>query len=118
MFAFIKKEFYHIFRDVRSMVILFGMPLAMVLLFGFAITNDITNAKIAVLDNSKDVNTKQIIQKLLSSGYFILEDYLDDPNEIEKVFTVILYNGQIWEFTNNEVTATPNFTMGRGRNEV
>ena len=87
MFAFIKKEFYHIFRDVRSMVILFGMPLAMVLLFGFAITNDITNAKIAVLDNSKDVNTKQIIQKLLSSGYFILEDYLEDPTEIEKVFT-------------------------------
>lgn len=87
MFAFIKKEFYHIFRDVRSMVILFGMPLAMVLLFGFAITNDITNAKIAILDNSKDVKTKQIIQKLLSSGYFILEDYLEDPEQIEQVFT-------------------------------
>jgi len=33
--------------------------------------------------------------------------------EIEKIFTVILYNGQIWEFTNDEITATPNFTMGR-----
>ncbi len=87
MLAFIKKEFYHIFRDYRSMVILFGMPLAMVLLFGFAITNDITNAKIAVLDNSRDVETRKIIQKLTSSGYFILEDYLEDQSEIEKAFT-------------------------------
>ena len=46
---------------------------------------------------------------------FLVTEY---GSEIEKVFTVILYNGQIWEFTNNEVTATPNFTMGRGRNEV
>ena len=46
---------------------------------------------------------------------FLVTEY---GSEIEKIFTVILYNGQIWEFTNNEVTATPNFTMGRGRNEV
>lgn len=68
------------------MVILFGMPLVMVLLFGFAITNDITNAKIAILDNSKDDVTRQITQKLVSSGYFILEDYLEDQSDIEKVF--------------------------------
>ncbi len=87
MKAFIKKEFLHIFRDYRSMVILFGMPLVMVLLFGFAITNDITNARIAVLDNSKDVVTRQIIQKLVSSGYFILENNITNQNEIENVFT-------------------------------
>lgn len=87
MKAFIKKEFFHIFRDHRSMVILFGMPLVMVLLFGFAITNDITNAKIAILDNSKDNVTREISQKLVSSGYFILQDYLEDQSDIEKVFT-------------------------------
>lgn len=42
---------------------------------------------------------------------FLVTEY---GTEIEKVFTVILYNGQIWEFTNKEVTATSNFTMGRG----
>lgn len=87
MFAFIKKEFYHIFRDYRSMVILFGMPLVMVLLFGFAITNDIKNARIAILDNSKDIVTKQITQKLISSGYFILEKNITNHNEIERAFT-------------------------------
>jgi ABC-2 type transport system permease protein len=86
MFAFIKKEFFHIFRDYRSMVILFGMPLVMVLLFGFAITNEITNARIAILDKSKDIRTNEIVHKLLSSGYFILEDYIEDESQIEQVF--------------------------------
>lgn len=86
MKSFIKKEFFHIFRDTRTMVILFGMPLVMVLLFGFAITNDITNAKIAVYDKSKDVVTRQIIHKLVSSGYFLLEENIKDESEIEKVF--------------------------------
>lgn len=93
MFAFIKKEFFHIFRDARSMVILFGMPLVMVLLFGFAITNDIKNAKIAILDHSKDIITTQITQKLISSGYFLLEKNIINQNEIEQAFT----EGQIKE---------------------
>ena len=87
MRAFIKKEFFHIFRDYRSMVILFGMPLVMVLLFGFALTNDVNNARIAVLDNSKDIVTNQIIQKIVSSGYFILEENIDSQVGIEEIFT-------------------------------
>lgn len=86
MWAFIQKEFYHIFRDYRSMVILFGMPVVMVLLFGFAITNDINNAKIGILDHSKDVVTREITQKLLSSGYFMLEANLESNDEIEFYF--------------------------------
>lgn len=84
--GFIIKEFYHIFRDVRSMLILFGMPIVQVLLFGFAITNDMKNAKIAILDNSKDVVTQEITQKILSAGYFVLEKNLTSVNEIEKEF--------------------------------
>jgi ABC-2 type transport system permease protein len=86
MKGFIIKEFYHIFRDVRSMIILFGMPLVQVLLFGFAISNDVKNAKIAVLDHSKDYATREITQKLLSSGYFILSRELSSENEIENAF--------------------------------
>ena len=36
--SFVKKEFYHIFRDVRTILILLGLPIAQILLFGFAIT--------------------------------------------------------------------------------
>lgn len=86
MWAFIKKEFLHIFRDYRTMLILFGMPIAQVLLFGFAITNDITNAPIAVLDHSKDVVTREITQKLVSSGYFMLVENLKNSEDIHKAF--------------------------------
>jgi len=83
MWAFIKKEFFHIFRDYRTMLILFGMPVVQVLLFGFAITNDINNAHIAILDHSKDVVTREITRKLLSSHYFLLDRYLKSNNDIE-----------------------------------
>ena len=48
--GFVKKEFYHIFRDKRSLFILFGMPIAQILLFGFAITNEINNVQYVSYD--------------------------------------------------------------------
>jgi len=84
--GFLKKEFYHIFRDKRSLIILFGMPIAQVLLFGFVITNEIKNVKIGILDHSKDYVTKEITSKLLSSDYFILDKNLKSDNEIEQIF--------------------------------
>ncbi len=57
--GFIKKEFYHIFRDKRSLFILFGMPVAQILLFGFAITNEINNVDIAVLDYARDTESQK-----------------------------------------------------------
>ncbi|MFD2518287.1 ABC transporter permease [Salinimicrobium flavum] len=84
--GFVKKEFYHIFRDKRSMFILFGMPIAQILLFGFAITNEINNVEIGILDKSKDHETLQIIDKINASGYFTIENVVDNENEIEAVF--------------------------------
>lgn len=86
MKGFIIKEFYHIFRDVRTMIILFGMPVVQILLFGFALTNEIKNARIAVLDYSKDEVTAQLIAKITSSGYFILEENLASEDQIEDKF--------------------------------
>lgn len=84
--GFIKKEFKHIFRDVRTMLILFGMPVIQVLLFGYVITNEIKDIKIAILDNSKDAVTQEITNKIVSSGFFILEKNLISENEIEQSF--------------------------------
>lgn len=84
--GFVKKEFYHIFRDRRSLFILFGMPIVQVMLFGFAITNEINNVDIAILDHSKDTSTKEIIEKISASKYFSVKDYLDNENEIETAF--------------------------------
>jgi len=86
MKGFIIKEFYHIFRDVRSMVILFGMPVIQVLLFGFAISTEIRNAPVAILDHSNDMVTQQITNKLLSSGFFIRGGGITGENQIHDVF--------------------------------
>lgn len=84
--GFVKKEFYHIFRDKRSMFILFGMPIAQIMLFGFAITNEINNVNIAILDKSKDVETKLLINKISASKRFKIEDEVSNENQIEAVF--------------------------------
>lgn len=84
--GFVKKEFYHIFRDRRTMLVLFGMPLIMMLLFGFVITNEIRNARIAVLDLSHDPTTMEIINKIASSGYFRIDEILTSDKDIESIF--------------------------------
>lgn len=84
--AFLKKEFLHIVRDKRTLFILFGMPIAQVILFGFAITNEVNQAKIAILDKSKDEATHAIIDKMLSSGYFELTQAIESGSQLEEVF--------------------------------
>ena len=85
-YGFVIKEFLHIFRDKRTLIILFGMPVVQILLFGFAITNEIKDANIAILDLSKDATTQKITNKILSSKYFLLYQNLNTFDEIEKVF--------------------------------
>jgi ABC-2 type transport system permease protein len=84
--GFVQKEFYHIFRDTRSLFILFGMPIAQILLFGFAITNEINNVDIAILDHSKDATTQEIINKIASSKYFSINQLIEKESDIESVF--------------------------------
>lgn len=84
--GFVVKEFYHIFRDYRTLLILFGMPAVQLLLFGYVITNEIKDAKIAIYDQSHDEVTRTLSEKILSSGYFLLEQNLTGYHEIEPVF--------------------------------
>ncbi len=84
--AFVKKEFYHIWRDKRTMFILLGMPVVQIVIFGFALTNEVKNAKIAVLDNSKDAATASLTSQLNSSRFFDLEKNLVTYNQVEEEF--------------------------------
>lgn len=85
-FAFVRKEFRHILRDRRTLLILFGMPVAQVLLFGFVLTNEIKNASIALLDEARDEGSIALTNKLLSSGYFRLDQALASESELEPAF--------------------------------
>lgn len=84
--GFVIKEFKQIYRDTRTLMVLFGMPVIMLILFGFAIRNEVTNANIAVLDFSKDEVTREIIRKLEASKAFELSDYLESYDEVEQRF--------------------------------
>lgn len=84
--AFVKKEFLHILRDRRTLLILFGLPFVQVLLFGFALTNEIKNANIALLDYDHGTHSQQITNRLLSSGYFRLQSTMRSNRDMEKAF--------------------------------
>jgi ABC-2 type transport system permease protein len=84
--GFIRKEFLHIFRDFRTLIILFGMPMAQILIFGFVIRNEIQDVKIAILDESKDRVTREITSRLLASGFFRIDEYISSPEELEAIF--------------------------------
>jgi len=84
--AFVKKEFYHIFRDRWTMIILLVLPIMMLILFGFMITTEVKNTKFAIYDPSHDVATQGIVNKLSTSDYFIFKGYLDSPEQIDGVF--------------------------------
>jgi len=83
---FVKKEFLHIFRDYRTLFILFGIPAAQILIFGYAVSTDIKNAGVAFLDLSHDEVTQKLTDKIISSGFFKKTDNLLNYNDIDKVF--------------------------------
>jgi len=85
-FGFVVKEFFHIFRDKRSLIILLGMPIAQILIFGYVLNNEVRNVPIAVLDMAHDPMSRKAIDKIVSSGYFILDSYLNSADEIEAAF--------------------------------
>lgn len=67
---FIIKEAKHILRDKRTMLILFGMPIIMMLIFGFAIRNDVKDVRTVLVTSSADILTQKVVTTLNASEYF------------------------------------------------
>ena len=81
--SFIVKETRHILRDKRTMLILFGMPIVLMLLFGFAITTDVRNVRTVVVTSSMDYQTNKTIERLSSSEYFTIVATVSTPHDAE-----------------------------------
>ncbi len=77
---------YHILRDTRTLVILFGMPVALVLIFGYTITNEFKGATLAVLDHSKDELSGELIKRITASGHFELITVLETNDQLNEAF--------------------------------
>lgn len=82
--AIIQKEFLHIIRDSRSLVIVFLLPIMMVLLYGYAITFDIKEIRLGILDEDRTPISRELVQKLTSSNYFKITAELKSRHEIEE----------------------------------
>ena len=83
-FSFVLKETKHILRDKRTMLMLFGMPIVMMLLFGFAVTNDVRNVRVVIVMSNADNATQQVADRLAASEYFTITKVVATPNEAEK----------------------------------
>lgn len=81
--GFVIKETKHILRDKRTMLILFGMPTVLMIIFGFAITNDVKNVRTVVVTSSTDHLTQQAIDRLAASEYFNIVKTVDTPQDAE-----------------------------------
>lgn len=84
--GFVKKEFFHIYRDKRTLLFLFGIPIAQIFIFGYVINMEVNNYEIAILDKSKDNVTIEITNKILSSKYYIRRENITSDVEIEELF--------------------------------
>lgn len=83
-FSFVLKEAKHILRDKRTMLMLFGMPIMLMLLFGFAVTNDVRNVRTIVVASSIDDATQQATKRLAASDYFTILAQVSTPAEAER----------------------------------
>ena len=86
LIAFIRKEFYHVFRDRRTLLILFGIPIAQIILFGQALSSEVKNIGIAVLDEANNTYSQEITHRLQASPYFKLKDPLFRYDQVEDQF--------------------------------
>lgn len=75
--SFVGKEFNHILRDTRTLMVLLVMPVVMIVLFGFALSTEIKDVKVAVYDPSRDAATARLIAQIDASDYFTVTDMLD-----------------------------------------
>jgi ABC-2 type transport system permease protein len=76
--VFVRKEWLHILRDKKTLFILFGMPVAQILIFGFALSNEVKN--------SRDFTTKQLIARIDASQYFDITEFIESERQLESVF--------------------------------
>ena len=82
--SFIIKEAKHIVRDKRTMLILFGMPIIMMLLFGYAVRNDVRNVRTVIVMSNTDYVTQQAVDRLSASEYFTITQLVATPVEAEQ----------------------------------
>lgn len=84
--SFVGKEFNHILRDTRTLMVLIVMPVVMIVLFGFALSTEIKDVKVAVYDPSRDAATSRLVSQIDASEYFTVTAFLDGEDGVLEAF--------------------------------
>jgi ABC-2 type transport system permease protein len=84
--TFVRKEFAHVLRDRKTLLILFGMPVVQILIFGFALTSEVKNSRVLIIDNANDAASKQLLTKIEASQYFEVDRSVMSPLQMEAAF--------------------------------
>lgn len=85
-FAFIKKEFLHVIRDSKTLLMLFGLPVVQIALFGFALSNEVKEVNMLVCNLSSETKAVELIQKFDASGNFKVVEVIHDPSDLDRKF--------------------------------
>lgn len=84
--SFVRKEFYHISRDARTMLILLVMPIVMIILFGYAVTTEVKSTRVAVMNPSKDYLSEAIVDRFSANRYFTVVGEASSMDEVDVLF--------------------------------
>lgn len=80
--AVMRKEFYHLIRDPRSLILAFIMPLCLILMFGYALSLDVDNVEVVVVDYDRTDVSRDLIRHIDASPYFHVKGALKDAHEV------------------------------------
>ena len=81
----IRKEFIHIIRDPRTLIVMFVMPLMQLILLGYAATSDVRNIPLAVLDQSRTSQSRHLIDSFVESGQFSMARMAGSERELAQL---------------------------------
>ena len=85
--SIIRKEFLQIFRDVRTLVMILVIPIMQLFLLGYSATNDVRNIPLAVLDRSRSVESRSLLDAYRAADYFRIAFSVDSESEIEDLIS-------------------------------
>lgn len=123
LYHMLVKEFLQMLRDPRMRMIIFGVPVIQMTIMAFALTTDVTNVRIAVLDMDKTVASREFVSAFTSSNYFQIVSYLKSQEEIAPLLDrssvrgiLHIENGFSKDITTNQTATVQLLTDGSDSN--
>lgn len=84
--SFVHKEFIHIWRDKRTILVVIGLPVMQMILFGFAISTELRNVRFCVFNPAKDATTLRLEERFANNAYFTYVDEITEPTHFADYF--------------------------------